>query len=62
LLRVPHSSHARRQSAVNEVTVPRSELRCRARPETIASRWGANDGVECKRRETSVRWQGCNDV
>jgi hypothetical protein len=57
---VHHSSHARQQSAVNEVTnrVPRSEPRCRARPDTMVSRWAANEGVECKMRETSVRWQG----
>jgi hypothetical protein len=61
---VHQSSHARQQSAVNEATnrVPRSESRCHARPETMASRWVANEGVECKKRETSVGWQGRNDV
>ncbi|KAH9971089.1 hypothetical protein BGW80DRAFT_1323501 [Lactifluus volemus] len=42
---VYHSYHARQQSAVNEATnrVPRSEPRCRARPETMVSMWVAND-------------------
>ncbi|KAH9971093.1 hypothetical protein BGW80DRAFT_1323556 [Lactifluus volemus] len=50
-LGVHHSSHARKQSAVNKATnrVPRSELRCCARAETMVSMWVANDGVKCKK-------------
>ncbi|KAH9971109.1 hypothetical protein BGW80DRAFT_1323879, partial [Lactifluus volemus] len=38
---VHHSYHARQQSTVNEATnrVPRSEPRCRARPETMVNMW-----------------------